>query len=391
MMERIVLIVSRISAGLLLTGLIVLMTACSYGSASVTPASTVSPNIVNETVEPQTAMVKETPTMPAESSEPTDAQADAQFAYRQAEKLARSVNLGNALEAPREGEWGVTLQAEYFRLIHEAGFSAVRIPISWSTHTSQQPPYTIDPDFFSRVDWAVKEALSNDLAVVINIHHFNELISDPEANHDKLLSIWNQVAERYKDQSDDVFFELLNEPNGSMANIYWNKYAAELIALIRKSNPDRTLIVGPGDWNSPRALNGLILPEEDRNIIVTFHFYDPFSFTHQGAEWVDPVPDLGITWEGTENDKLAIHAVFKLADKWAQKHSRPLFLGEFGAYGKADMESRARWTEYVARTSEEYSIGWSYWEFCSGFGLYDPEAKSWNQPLLDALIAEGGS
>src|ERR1700681_3953301 len=50
--------------------------------------------------------------------------------------LGRGINLGNALDAPQEGAWGVTLEADYFRLIQEAGFNSVRIPIRWSAHAS---------------------------------------------------------------------------------------------------------------------------------------------------------------------------------------------------------------------------------------------------------------
>ena len=94
--------------------------------------------------------------------------------FQQNLRLARSVNLGNALEAPNEGDWGVTLQAEYFQLIKDAGFTAVRIPIKWSGHASPNFPYSIMPSLFSRVDWAVEQAIRKGLAVVINIHHYDE-------------------------------------------------------------------------------------------------------------------------------------------------------------------------------------------------------------------------
>ncbi len=63
------------------------------------------------------------------------------------ERLGRGINLGNALEAPAIGGWGVVLEEEYFRLIKEKGFSSVRIPIRWSAHAQANPPYTIDEDF----------------------------------------------------------------------------------------------------------------------------------------------------------------------------------------------------------------------------------------------------
>ncbi|MCI0641105.1 MAG: hypothetical protein L0Y72_10555 [Gemmataceae bacterium] len=73
------------------------------------------------------------------------------FAVNQ--KLGRDINLGNALEAPKEGAWGVTLQAEYFKVIKAAGFATVGLPARWSSHAQKSAPFAIDEDFFHRVDW----------------------------------------------------------------------------------------------------------------------------------------------------------------------------------------------------------------------------------------------
>ena len=62
-----------------------------------------------------------------------------------------------------------------------------------------------------------------------------------------------------------------------------------------------------------------------------------------------------------------------------------MFLGEFGAYREADLESRARWTRFVAREAERLGISWAYWEFCAGFGAYDPKAEAWREALKSAL------
>src|SRR6476619_6215118 len=70
-------------------------------------------------------------------------------------KLGRGINLGNALEAPKEGEWGVKLKAEYFKTIKEAGFQSVRLPVRWSAHAKTDAPYAIDVKFAERMDWAI--------------------------------------------------------------------------------------------------------------------------------------------------------------------------------------------------------------------------------------------
>jgi endoglucanase len=302
-------------------------------------------------------------------------------------RLGRGVNLGNALEAPREGEWGVVLKEAYFQLIMDVGFDAVRVPIRWSAHADPLEPYTIETSFFERVDWAVEQALSRGLLVVINVHHYEELMQDPAPHAERLLALWEQIAEHYRDYPPELLFEILNEPSGKLDTVEWNRLLEEAIGAIRVTNPDRTIIVGPAFWNSVYSLRLLKLPQEDDHLIVTVHYYNPFQFTHQGAEWVDgSQPWLGTTWQGTSTQESAVIGDLDLAASWGKENDRPIYLGEFGAYSKADMDSRALWTQFVARQAEERGISWAYWEFGAGFGVYDRFRKVWNRPLLDALI-----
>jgi endoglucanase len=122
-------------------------------------------------------------------------------------------------------------------------------------------------------------------------------------------------------------------------------------------------------------------------LIVTFHYYSPFEFTHQAAEWVRGSRKWkGTTWQGTQRQEEALGKDFAKAAAWGRKNRRPLFLGEFGAYSAADMDSRARWTRAVAREAEKHGMSWAYWEFGSGFGAYDPLAGTWRPPLLRSLL-----
>ncbi len=324
----------------------------------------------------------ENPVAPKAENSPTGLDPFAQNA-----KLGRGINLGNALEAPNEGEWGVTLKSEYFDLIKSAGFNSVRIPIRWSSHAAANAPYTIAGSFLQRVDWAVDQALTRKLAVVINIHHYEEIMTSPAAHKARFLAIWQQLAAHYQNYSGDLFFELLNEPNGLLTSDLWNQYLQEAIATIRQTNSGRILIVGPAFWYNLSALNSLNLPANDKNLIVAFHYYNPFQFTHQGAEWVNGSNAwLGTRWTGTAAERQTIQQEFAAAVQWGAANNRPLNLGEFGAYSKADMTSRALWTEFVARTAEANGISWHYWEFISGFGVYNGAANDWNYPLLNALI-----
>jgi endoglucanase len=314
-------------------------------------------------------------------------EADA-YAFEQNKRLGRGVNLGNALEAPEEGDWGMTLDEDFFRIIKEGGFDSIRVPIRWNAHADEKAPYSIDLKFYERVDWVVSQAKKNNLNVILDWHHYLELMDSPGMHKERYLAIWEQIAQHYANEPESVYFELLNEPNGTLsANGSWNTIQAEAIAVIRESNPTRTLIVTGGDWSAFASLYMLELPEDDRNLIVTFHYYLPFMFTHQGADWVDGSNDwMGTTWAGEKSHQSAISRDFDTAAMWSAKNGRPLFLGEFGAYSKADMDSRARWTNYVAREAEKRGFSWAYWEFGAGFGVYDRALKSWVQPIHDALI-----
>lgn len=304
--------------------------------------------------------------------------------------FGRGINLGNALEAPNEGEWGVTLEESYFQAIKEAGFDSIRLPVRWSAHAAQAAPYTIDPEFFARVDWAVEQALSRGLTVVLNVHHYSEMDERPDEHAARFLGLWEQIAAHYRDRPPTLVFELLNEPHDKLTAAKWNAILLQALAIVRKTNPTRTVVVGPVAWNSINELKSLELPEGDRNLIVTVHYYLPFAFTHQGAHWLGKSgPPVGKKWTGTEAERSAVARDFDTAALWGLKHRRPIYLGEFGALNKADLDSRVHWTKFIADEAALRKMGFAYWEFCSGFGAYDSTRHAWIDPLRDALIPTG--
>jgi endoglucanase len=301
--------------------------------------------------------------------------------------IGRGINLGNALEAPTEGAWGMKLEADFFKEIKAAGFATVRVPIKWSAHAEADAPYTIEPKFFERIDWVLEQCAANKLNVILNVHHYDELDKEPDKHVARLVGQWKQIAARYRDRPATVYFELYNEPHDKFTEEKWNEAVPKVLAEIRKTNPSRTVIVGPGQWNGIRALAKLKLPD-DANLIVTVHYYSPFEFTHQGAEWADAkIRNLsGIKWDGTDAELASLRKDLDIAAKWAKENKRPVFLGEFGAYSKGEMASRAKWTRAMAREAEARDFSWAYWEFGAGFGVYDREKKEWREPLLKALI-----
>ena len=432
--------------------------------------------------------------------------------------LAKSINFGNALEAPTEGAWGMVLEESFFEAVKQGGFTGIRLPVKFSSHALNTAPFTIDKTFMDRIDWAVNQATSRGLAIIVDMHHYDELMTDPAANKDRFLGMWQQIATHFKDAPNNVFFEIHNEPNGNIEPL-WNEYSSAALKVIRESNPTRAVIVGPNGWNSAWRLPELKLPD-DKNLIVTFHNYEPFSFTHQGAEWISPIPHIGVNWPITgavlrapwqnwswgttleangntafnvtynqgyaglylhrddgatgfsslriktdkpvsltvlcleknvqgvtnppgatvqtqadvtleiplascsnpstvrdlmiQNNSANAVPTFKLeqlelvsaskteslfsnaeetaatyleyAAAWGKANNRPIFMGEFGSYGKADQASRVRWTTFMRSESEKREFSWAYWEFGAGFGVYDRAAKTYRQDLLGALI-----
>jgi endoglucanase len=211
---------------------------------------------------------------------------------------------------------------ESIELIRSIGFDAVRIPIRWNAHAADLPLYSIKPAFFDRVDKVIGWAKERDLIVMINLHHYNELMEEPEQHHERFLSIWRQIAEHYQNYPSTLLFEVLNEPHDNLGPDLWNDYLRDAIDVIRDSSPHRTLVIGTAPWGGFGGLKDLSIPEEERNIIVTVHYYNPFQFTHQGASWAGNQSEgwLGTTWDGTVEEMADVDADFDGVLEWARQH-----------------------------------------------------------------------
>ena len=271
------------------------------------------------------------------------------------------------------------------------GFDTVRIPIRWHEYAANTAPYTIDAKFMDRVAVALDQALANNLNVVLNMHLYNPLYEDPQAEKAKFLAMWQQIAERFKNLPNKrVVFEIMNEPGGKLTPELWNEYFLQAYKVVRQSNPNRYIMVGTAEWGGVNAMHKLKLPADDK-LIFTVHYYEPFQFTHQGAGWAEGAEQwCGTRWTATEEQQTLIRKRLDEVATWAKAHNNiPVFLGEFGAYKKCSLpEDQVRWVNFVARESEKRGFSWAYWEFNSGFGCYGAtEKEGWNY-LYHALIPE---
>jgi endoglucanase len=330
------------------------------------------------------------------------------------------MNIGNALDAPSEGEWGVTLSERHFQTYAEAGFDHVRLPVRFSSRAAARAPYAIDESFLQRVDWAIDQSTQNHLAVIVDMHHYNELSEHPEDHADRFVELWKQLAARYRTRPRSVVLELLNEPHDKLVSEKYNPILARALAAVRAIDPTRLVIVDSVFWAAADKLEQLELPKDDRNLIVSFHMYQPILFTHQGltdfmpAEYgtkkivfpgppaapIEPVSGArSVSWvkewfEGY-NHKPApenpcgpktIREQFDLASRFAERTGFPMYMGEFGVGDVADIESRVRWLRAVRGEAEQRHIGWAYWDDGSHFKAFDAKRGSWIAPLHDALL-----
>ena len=329
----------------------------------------------------------------------------------------KGINLGNRLEAPNEGDWGGVIQAEDFPFIARRGFDHVRIPIRFSGHALAASPYTIDAAFFSRVDTVLNQAAAANLAVVVDMHAYDDLAADVAAHRDRFVALWTQIAARYQSRPDTVAFELLNEPN-SQLDTTWNDVMLPAIRAIRATNPRRLLIVDSVFWADPTKLSTLTLPD-DANIMASIHLYEPKLFTFQGQDWMGPAYlTTGVIFPGPPatpinpvqaakdaawanqwfidyNTKPAatnpsgpatVAAQIALITAYRQAQGRAVYNGEWGPQDGGALDSRVRLVTTVRQQCESAGIGWAIWEDPVNMNLFDSRAGTWLTAIIDALL-----
>lgn len=292
-------------------------------------------------------------------------------------------------------------------LMHQLGFKTVRLPVSFDHWTGLKPPYRIvKTNYFAAIDSILQWAKLYHLNVIIDDHH-GSLDDSTQVMQElpRLNAIWKQVATRYKNTDPNkVFFEIYNEPH-DISNAQWKQCALQLIKTIRGIAPHHTLIVGGVDWNSISGLQKLgKLPDD--NIIYTFHFYNPFLFTHQGAAWAGikatanlhipfpynakEMPSLNPESIGTYGENnyknyqeqgtaAGLKKELEAAKAFSEKYHVPVFCGEWGSYKKySDATSRCRYTATIKKLLEELHIPFAYWEWDQSFSFFKGEPSLQN-------------
>ena len=295
------------------------------------------------------------------------------------------INLGNHLESPSENAWGDhRLSAADFTRIRAAGFTTVRMPVRWSNKTGDGPDHTIDPAWMARVGELVDAALAADLNLLLNSHNFEELHADPGANTQKLAAIWRQIAEHFADRSDRLWFEIENEPHDALTNDNLVATLSPALAVIRETNPTRAVVIGGGNYSGIDSLATLDLPD-DANVHPTFHYYEPFDFTHQGASWAGDTAANTITYGRPDDTERLARDVAKLRAYVARTGLTP-FMGETGAYdGGTSLAQRVAYHAAVNEAFAPTGIGMCAWGYANTFPFWDKRTGRWLPGLLTAF------
>ena len=297
--------------------------------------------------------------------------------------MQRCVNMGNSFEAPSDLSWGKPLDVADFLKIKNAGFDTVRIPVRWSDYTGPAPDFTINSAFMARVDLAVTEALSQDLNVILNIHHFEEIMDRPTTEFKRLVAMWRQISTHFAPRSKNLWFETLNEPHGKLEGKLMQAAQTASVLAIRETNPERLIILGGKDWSNVRSLSSNIVAPDD-NIIYTYHYYDPFDFTHQKATWLGKdMPKGTRRWKKSDLAQLERDTESVIEFRMATGH--PVFVGEFGAYEKIDNKDRVAYVNNVRQSLEANNIPWCLWSFSNTFALYNAQTDVWDDDMMLAL------
>lgn len=299
--------------------------------------------------------------------------------------ITTCVNLGNHLEEPGENAWGgKRLEPQDLQAIKAAGFDTVRLPVRWDVHSDPQSPHAIDPVWMARVTTLVDAGLAAHLNVILNSHNFAPVDTDPDAGAPWLADVWRQIARHFADRPKaHLWFEIENEPHGPLTNANLLKTLMPSLAAIRASNPTRPVIIGGGDYSSITSLATLELPA-DRNVYPTFHDYNPFDFTHQGANWVHPTPPLGRVY-GTAADAQGLDHDVARVQAYIARTGRVPFMGENGANDLIPLDQRVAYHRAITKAFAPLHIGVCVWGYTNTFPFRDNRTGQWLPGMLEAI------
>ena len=337
--------------------------------------------------------------------------------------IKRGTNLSHWLSQSRVTgeERRKHIQEDDFARLEQLGFDFVRIPIDevqfWDEDGNKLP------EAWELLTNAINLAEKHHLRVVVDLHiirshrfldndNSNTLFTSEKSQQD-LINLWYQLSDVLKGYSNDsVAYEFMNEPVAP-EHEQWNVVVEKVHKALRQVEPKRTLVVGSNRWQDFETVKYLRLPEDDKNLIISFHYYHPMVITHRYARWT-PVgqfkgkinyPGVLITQEDydaapeaikeelkpfltTVWNKDKIRADFKDAIAAAQKYGLQLFCGEWGVYEPVERDLAYKWYKDMIDVFDEFDIAWTTWCYDGDFGFWEQRTESYkDKPLVDLLMS----
>ena len=318
------------------------------------------------------------------------------------------------------------IQEDDFERLEQLGFDFVRIPIDEEQFWDEQGNKL--PEAWELLDNALKWAGKHHLRAIVDLHiirsHYfnaaneggaNTLFTSDEAQQ-QLIDMWYQLSDVLKGYScDSVAYEFMNEPVAE-DHEQWNQLVAKVHKALREREPQRTLVIGSNLWQGYQTIKYLKVPEGDKNIILSFHYYNPMILTHYGAWWTPlgkykgkvNYPGILVSKEDYEAapDSLKpqlepftkeewnidrIRADFKDAIEAAKKYNLQLVCGEWGVYEPVDRELAYKWYKDMLSVFDEFDIAWTTWCYDADFGFWDQKKHDYkDKPLVDILMSGEG-
>jgi len=306
--------------------------------------------------------------------------------------LKKGINLSSPFESADEVDYDSwVLNKDYYLKIKQKGFDHVRIPVNFPAHAIGAPDYTVDKEFLHQVDTAIDCALDTGLVAILDFHGWSNMNKDADGNKQIFYKIWEQIAIRYQNYPANLFFELLNEPDGKadsgtspLTNGKLNEIQNEAIRIIRQTNPTRTLVAAVNGANGAWNIWDISLPVDDKNIIVSIHNYSSMKFTHQGANWLGFSSNRVTLTQATKDE---ITSNLKNSQNYMIKTGRTVWISEWGIYlGTANHDDVSEYMSFFRKQCEERGLPWCLWEFCVGFGAYDLTNDTWKDYITSNLF-----
>lgn len=323
--------------------------------------------------------------------------------------IHRGTNIAHWLsQSNRRGdERTVFFTQKDIAFIDSAGFDHIRLPIDeeqmWGENGKRHE------DAFKLLTECLTWCNEAGLRVVLDLHilrshHFNAdvkpLWTKPE-EQDKFIQLWKDLSGAVGEWPNGMLaYEFMNEPVADDPE-QWNQLLSRVADSIRNWEPERVLVIGSNRWQSATTFDKLKIPANDRNIILSFHFYEPFHLTHYQASWTRLKDFEGevnypgqIVLNGTLPDEKRVYNLDTL-EKMMQKPFHladsldlPLYCGEFGVIEKTPLEAKLAWYKDMVTIFEKHGVAYANWNYKAGsFGIVDENIKP-DQPMIDILTGK---